>query len=323
MGWYIGRAAVSDVSSQSLTEFRIVNSSKGNSAKLLDFKVIGEPLDSLLVAAGNKLTREWPARYRGAIGGRELLVIHIRVARLSYRSALYLGGDKPPDARRLSEFAVSLPLLNRSILESLFTVLFILEDVPNRCAWFREADYRESKQEFDRYQSEYGTSAEWQSHLEYFANAVQMGLSLTTLSASQAANPRGLRSWPTPGAMATYGVSPSMPLTTVQAFMKYLNDFFYIDLSQQAHLGGWGIAKRAGFLLDEFRQIPGTEATLTKFRRSQIGQAVALVLALVSEVESHFNFGLRQQIVFVWNLAASTFAIVDEMFQKRYRDLLA
>jgi hypothetical protein len=104
--------------------------------------------------------------------------------------------------------------------------------------------------------------------------------------------------------------------------MKYLNDYFYIDLSQQAHLGGWGMTKRGGFLIDEIRNLPGTEAQIKKYRYGQIAQSVALVLALASEIEMHFNFGLRQQTLFVWNLAAPVIVVVNEVYQKRYRTLL-
>ncbi len=122
--------------------------------------------------------------------------------------------------------------------------------------------------------------------------------------------------------MVNYGVSTNVPLSPLQEFMKYLNDFFYIDLSQQAKLGGWGIAKRAGFLLDEACPLPETDAQIKKYRYFQIGESVALVLALASEIEAHFNFGLRQDALYVWNLAAPVIVVVNEMYQKRYKGLL-
>lgn len=296
--------------------------SNQSESRSIDFTVFGEPLIKLLTALGNKLSREWPARYQNAVGARELFVMHLRIAHLTYRSALYLGGDIPADPCRLPEFSVSLPVLNRAILDSLFTLLFILEDVPNRNAWFRESDWRESRLELDRYTAEYGNIPEWKAYLEDLSRVCDMGLAFAKLSSTQAANPRALRSWPNPGAMVTYGVSPTAPLPPVQAFMKYLNDFFYADLSQQAKLGGTGLSKRGTFLLDEIQSLPTTEAQIKKYRYSQIGQAVALVLALASEIEMHFNFGLRQDTLFVWNLAAPVIGVVNEMYQKRYRELL-
>lgn len=217
---------------------------------------------------------------------------------------------------------MSLPDLNRAILDSLFTVLFILEDVPNRCVWFRESDWRESRLELERYSAEYGNLPEWKTYLQDLSRVCDMGLALTNLSSAQAANPKALRSWPNPGAMVSYGVSPNAPLPPVQTFMKYLNDFFYADLSQQAKLGGTGLSKCGAFLLDEIRSLPGTDSQIKKYRYSQIGQAVALVLALASEIEAHFNFGLRKDALFVWNLAAPVVVVVNEVYEKRYRALL-
>lgn len=104
--------------------------------------------------------------------------------------------------------------------------------------------------------------------------------------------------------------------------MKYLNDYFYIDLSQQAHLGAWGMVKRGGFLIDEIRSLEDTESKIEKYRHYQIGQAVALVLALASEIELHFNFGLRSDALFVWGVAAPVIVVVNEVYQKRCRGLL-
>ena len=293
-----------------------------NAPRPLDFKVVGEPLNKLLIAVGNKLSREWPAKYQNVTGARELFVMHLRIAQLTYRSELYIGGDIPADPHRLPEFCVSLPVLNRAILDSLFTVLFILEDVPNRCVWFYESDWREMRLDLDRYIKEYGTLPEWKTYLEDWAKVCGMGLAQAKLSPAQAASPQYLRSWPTAGAMVNYGVSPKTPLSPVQDFMKYLNDFFYINLSQQAHLGGWGMIKRGTFLLDEIRNIPETAAEVKRYRYAQIGQSVALVLALASEIELHFNFGLRQELLFVWNVAAPMIVVVNEVYEKRYRGLL-
>jgi hypothetical protein len=71
-----------------------------------------------------------------------------------------------------------------------------------------------------------------------------------------------------------------------------------------------------------FRHLPGTDAQIKKYRYAQMGQAVALVLALASEIEAHFNFGLREDAVSIWKVAAPAIVVVNEVYQKRYRELL-
>lgn len=286
-----------------------------------DFSVVGDPLNKLLLAVGNKLSREWPQRYSNVLGARELFVMHVRTSRMTYLSALYLGADKPPDPLRLPEFCTSIPVLNRSILDSLFTIMFILEDVQSRIAWFWEADWRETRLELDRYIAEYGSLPEWQTWLARLTEHCDTGIAHANLSATQAANPKALRSWPNPGSILRYGLSPTDPLPANRTFMKYLNDYFYIDLSQQTHLGAWGMAKRAPIYLDEVQGDPDRPEKLKKNRYAQLGQSVGLVLALASEVEAHFNFGLRQQALYVWGLAAPAIGVAEEMYNKRYQNL--
>jgi hypothetical protein len=59
-----------------------------------------------------------------------------------------------------------------------------------------------------------------------------------------------------------------------------------------------------------------------EYRYAQMGQAVALVLALASEIEAHFNFGLREDALSIWKLAAPAIVVVNEVYEKRYRVLL-
>jgi len=232
--------------------------------KPLDFNVIGEPLNKLLIAVGNKRSREWPSQYSNVIGAQQLFVMHVRIARVTYLSALYLSADKPPDPMRSLEFGASIPVLNRSLLDSLFTILFILEDVPSRIVWFWEADWKETRLELDRYIAEYGTLPEWQTWLMRLTEHCDSGMAHAQVSAAQASNPRSLRSWPNPGAMSNHGLSEGTPLPANRAFMKFLNDYYYIDLSQQAHLGAWGLVKRGGVFLDEAYNDPDRPEKLRK-----------------------------------------------------------
>jgi hypothetical protein len=194
--------------------------------KPIDFAVMGEPLNKLLLATGHKLSREWPEKYFKVKGGRELFVVHVRAARVTYLSALYLAEDVPRDPLRLKEFSVALPLLTRGILDSLLTILFILEDVPERCAWFREADYREAVSELQTFRAEYGNDPQWKSYLDDLAKICDWSRSMADLSPRQAADTRSLKSWPNPGAMVQHGVSLNAPLSPAKSFMKYLDDFF-------------------------------------------------------------------------------------------------
>jgi hypothetical protein len=173
------------ISSIQVTSMSASQMSTNGEQRPLDYSVIGEPLNNLLKAVGHKLSREWPNKYAQVKGGRELFVIHIRIARLTYLSALYLGGDKPYDPLRLPEFCTSLPVLNRSLLDSLLTILFILENVPDRIAWFYEADWRELRLELDRFTTEYGHLEEFHKFLRDLAEHCNTGIAHANLTPEQ------------------------------------------------------------------------------------------------------------------------------------------
>lgn len=287
-----------------------------------DFSVITQPLDSLLAALENKIEREWPVQLASVRGARELFLLTLRTAGATYRSVRWLCADKPPDPDRRLEYSISVPPLNRTILDSLFTVIFVLEDLPSRCEWFFKADWRETRLELRRHAAEYGHVPEWQEWLARLSAYSDVGITIVGVSPAEVAEPSSIPRWPNPGGMVNYAVSSKSPLPPTRAFLKYLNGWFYADLSQQSHLGGSGLMKRAGALINDYRKSPETEGNLRRYKNSQVGQTVALVLALASEMEAHFNFGLRERLQYVWGVVTPYIVVTKELYERRYASLL-
>jgi len=294
---------------------------KQSAIQAVDAAVILEPLDSLLLALEAKLEREWPARLAHLPGARELFLLTFRTANATYRSIRYLAADKPPDPDRRLEYCVSISPLNRTILDNLFTVIFVLEDIPARCQWYFKSDWRETRLELERFRAEYGQFPDWQEWLAKLAKYSDIGITLLELSPSEVAEPSRIPSWPTPGNMASHEVSPKLPLPQARAFLKYLNDWFYADLSQQSHLGGSGLIKRAGGLINDYRKNPETEQQLIRYKKAQVGQTITLMLSLASEFEIYFDFGLRERVRYLWAVMTPYIVVGKEMFDKKYASL--
>lgn len=288
----------------------------------LDASVITEPLDSMLTALANKIEREWPANLAYILGARELFLLTLRTADVTCRSIRWLCADKPPDPNRIPEYCLSLPPLNRTILDNLLTVIFLLEDLPARCVWYHKAAWRDSRLELDRFRAEYGHLPEWRDWLGRLTEWTNFGITLFGVSPEEVAAPSRMDRWPNPGAMVKYRLKPDAPLPPTRAFMKYLNDWFYAELSQQAHLGGAGLMKRASALMFD-RTDPERLRALTKNKWSWLGQTFAMMLALASELEASFHFGLRERLNYLWGLETSVIVVAKEMHEKRYAQLLA
>jgi hypothetical protein len=50
---------------------------------------------------------------------------------------------------------------------------------------------------------------------------------------------------------------------------------------------------------------------------------VALLLAMCSEFDRHFNFGFKDRIIILWGILSDRSAISKELYEKRYKPLLA
>ncbi len=288
----------------------------------LDASVITQPLDSLLTALENKIEREWPRHLTSVRGSRELFLLTLKTASATYRSVRWLCADKPPDPDRRLDYAVSVPPLNRTILDNLFTMIFVMEDLPSRCEWFFKADCSETRIELKRYEAEYGHLPEWRAWLVRLAAHSDGGIAFAGISPDEIANPSSIPGWPNPGKMVNYKVSSKSPLPPTRAFLKYLNDWFYADLSQQSHLGGSGLIKRAGGLINDYRRNPESETELRRYKNSKVGETIALVLALASEIEAYLNFGLREKAQYVWGVVSPYIVVAKELHEKRYASLL-
>jgi hypothetical protein len=287
----------------------------------IDAGVITVPLDKAMTALGNKIEREWPKRYANILGAREIVLLTVGTTDVTSRSIRYLCAEKPADPNRSLEYCLSAPPLNRTILDSLFSMIFVFEDLPARCLWYHKAAWREQRLELERYRAEYGALPNWRDWLEKLTALCDFGVGLFQISPQEVANPKSIPSWRNAGAMATYGVSASAPLPPNRAFMQYLNDWYYADLSQQAHLGGQGMMKRSSPLLHE-RKSTEREATLNKNKYTWIGQAITLTLALASEVEAYFQFGLQTELSYLWGVTAPVIVVAQEVYEKRYAELL-
>src|ERR1700733_8703941 len=131
----------------------------------IDASVITVPLDKAMTALGNKIEREWPRRYEHILGAREIVLLNLGTTDVTSRSIRYICAEKPPDPNRSLKYSLSAPPLNRTILDNLFSMIFVLEDLHGRCLWYHKAAWREQRLELDRYLAEYSKLKPWQEWL--------------------------------------------------------------------------------------------------------------------------------------------------------------
>lgn len=98
--------------------------------------LIQEKLDILAQATINKIEREWPSRYRQLPFAQGFFALILKLARHTYRTVSYLCADqRTAEYDWRWEYTLCLPVLNRTLLDSLLNIVFMLEDLKPRSVW--------------------------------------------------------------------------------------------------------------------------------------------------------------------------------------------
>ena len=128
---------------------------KRSDIPMLPFDAIGEEFDNLLEATVNKLKREWPSKWREYPGAKIIFESFIRVVRNTYQSIRFLAAEKPPNSARKIEYSLSGFPLARVILDSLFTIVFLFDDLSSHTEWYYKSGWREIVEDYQRYLNNY------------------------------------------------------------------------------------------------------------------------------------------------------------------------
>ncbi|MDA8100216.1 MAG: hypothetical protein M0042_11395 [Nitrospiraceae bacterium] len=280
---------------------------------VLNYETIARPFSDLLIATENKLDREWPQE-RDATGGPQVLVRSlVLVSANTYHTMRFFCADVPVDSVRKPEYALSASPLARTILDALFTVVFIFDDLSENTTWYYKSGWKEYKAELDRYRLAYSADPVW---TEYLRRSEQLLDALTRqfrIVPDEIRDPGRITWWPTPSQMAAY----SRLSEERQRYLQYLNDWFMRELSQDSHLSWPGLARRSGPLLARDLLADST-SSLLKQKSDVMAVSTVLLLALLSEIEIEFHFGLVERLMYLWGILNSYFQVSSEIFSLRY-----
>ena len=284
----------------------------------LDFAVIREPLDSLAAATIVNVERSLPPDIQAVLGAPPVLLLMLKSAETTFSTIRYFCAEKPEDPARRVWFASSAPPLLRSMLDQIFTMIFIGEDLQTRMQWYNKAGWRELHEEYERHVQRYSGRAEWDDWLSTFGKALTTTVQTEFgITAQEAANPRTIPWWPTPARM----IGSGMLSAEAQTFLEYMQDWFYRELSQADHLSLPGLIRRATNFLqppDDVR----TQNVWKKLRSDCVTQAIVLFLAFLTEITLLCRFDLRQRCAYLWGILKEYSPVAAEVYEARYQHTL-
>jgi hypothetical protein len=133
---------------------------------ILDFKLIKDQIDRLLQSVPNKLEREWPkSRTPPSDPAFLALVGTTSMASDTFRAIRFPLLGKISRLAHRPEMALVVPTLVRTMLDALYTCIFLFEDLPSRADWYVCSGWRELAEYIDRARRDYGSDPDWAEYL--------------------------------------------------------------------------------------------------------------------------------------------------------------
>lgn len=280
-------------------------------------------LDDLATAIQNRVTRNPKLGELRQLhpGLSALLSNTVNVAHWTWRAIRMLTVEPRFKESPPKELAVAVPPLARALLDSLMTIVFVLDEPGDRTAWYYVSGWREARELQDDLVARHSADPDWTDYLQKHGAWVDSHEKDTSIGRAERAKPElATAKWPKPGWWPIPGRMPAQCAHPDRAvFLAYLYDRYYGELSQDAHLSYMGLARRGGILHDQHVDTLGPE----RYRSDNAFKALTFYLALLSEVAAYF--GLTEQVTklqTIWAGIPVQQATATDLWTRRYKKLL-
>lgn len=251
-------------------------------------------------------------------------LVFLRVSCLAvsnyFQTACWLASDKDETGKRPRWAMLAIPSIARTMLDCLFTLVYMLEDLDQRSDLYHRSSYRETAEELQLYQQFHGLKPDYREYINKQKQALKLTAPIHGLSSQEVSDPQHLDYWPTP----TQIVKGKLAKRGNRRFLRWLNDWSYRDVSQVAHQSSLGVLKTAMFLLED--TFPDKEDLIDdvgmRFKSMHLAIATVALLSFGSELNSHFGLGHDSDLRYIWGLLLGGIVWADEAWEMRYSKLL-
>lgn len=299
-----------------------------------NYEIVRKDFHDVLNEIDGKLKAEWSEKYKDIAGGKEIISTFIGTSKVLYKTIIFLCIDSKDDSERDLYYVLSTPQLNRTLLEILFSVIYLLEDFPTHNKLFFKYLLVDKKEKLDALKKNYAGIDKWDNYLkeqyeelEKFKQVIEDNLSLTDHEETKLGK-NIIQSGRFP--------SPSRVIKRLKdshsdkvKFLEFLDSLLYMELSSKTHLNPSGVIDLSKFYLKDnifFNENSKktNESELLSFRQEQVCISFGLMLALYSEIEINFDYGFKSKLKNLWmqfNDIGNDF--IKEIYEKRYCAILA
>ncbi len=297
-----------------------------------DFKTIGEDFHKLLIATGYSLERQWPASYARVASAQMVLLQFVRLAITNYKTIAFICSDISDGANRDPLLALSTPPLNRTNLEIIGSVLYLLEDLPRHSDLFYRAAWRDEDEMLAKYRDRYSGRPRWDAYIDIRSKGQAKLEAALGITEAEKRDLNQILYWPKLGKILKR-LRKEHPNSTAIPYLQFLDDWLYRELSTLSHVEPRGLGQLGLHFLgmEDLKAISGEDRDdirerldqkLQELRTTQVWIALTLILSLVSEIDFHFDYGRKQYLIYFWILIIAHSEISQEVYKERYEGLL-
>jgi hypothetical protein len=289
----------------------------------IDYEPLRVPIEEIPSALVNRIARERGQALAGVHPALpEFLEVSLRISDVTWRTIKSLCADKVlADEQRL-QFAISVPPLARTLLDSLFTIIYLFDEPAGNTRRFLASGWRELLDIDARLRGRHGQDPEWDAWLGGLAGDISRLERHAAITADERKKPKLVSWWPNPGKMGSTTSDVRAKEATRASFLAYLNDWFYKHLSGDSHLSFTGLARRGGRLLDP-ENLERTKASLTLYRSEVVFDSLTIFMALLSEISGQLKLDHEaERLRLAWSYL-SKWPSAHDLYEQRYRTWLA
>jgi hypothetical protein len=294
----------------------------------LDLSPLRDLFRELPTAIINRIKRE---RFRELIASHEgipdTLRMIVKVSEAAWGSIRFLCTDLGDVPARKVEFCTAVPPLTRSLLDSLFSLIFIFDDPTPNMRWFLASGWKDLKRHHERLLARHGADPAWAAWLKMHEEKVRFIAQRAAITPDEEAGKIEVDWWPIPGAMVKVKASKGRKLVPWRdlkrrEFLAHMNERYYGQLSADSHVSYTGLDFRGHLFLEgpEIEDESDDERVdrFDVFRSNVVMQSMALYAALFSEVVGQLKLPYEaNRLRFFWN-HCKDYPNVKELYDLRY-----
>jgi len=286
-----------------------------------DYKLVSTKLDGLYINVSRDLERQIEL---GARRGHEqherslsVLMVMLRFAWNSYEAVRYISADTPPDPNRKPNYVIVIPPINRQLLDLLFSLVYMLDDLIPRSLDYQRAGWRDLVEERAAIKAAYGSDENYEDFLESMDAQVDHMVEIFQVTPEEQADPVLVDYWKTPFKLAKRE-------SKCKPFLQFLEKSIYRDVSAQAHLTFAGLQKVSCFLVADLLGDSVSEdlrmRAIQSLHFQQVSRTAFLFLAVATEIDTYLKLGNHPSIDYLWVIFSEYVVESQEIYEFRYQN---